>query len=299
MSASRRTPWATILRPLCIVALTAGLAASAGACRGGGGGERAPGPTGKLRVAVSVLPQAYFLERIGGAAVEAVPLMPPGASPETYEPGMGVLGQLSGARLWLRVGLPTFEFEAAWSERILGVAPALRAVDTAAGEALSPDGNPHVWLSPRRVKRQAERIAAALSQADPPNASQYAAGLRQFQAELDALDRELGATLAAARDKSLLVFHPSWLYLAQDYGIHLLALEAEGRDPGPGHLESVLHQARTLGIKDVLVQPQIAPGSAAAVATGLGGSVRAVDPLARDWPASLRAAAQAFAELAR
>ena len=39
-----------------------------------------------LKVFVSILPQKYFVEKIGGDSVEVAVMVLPGASPATYEP---------------------------------------------------------------------------------------------------------------------------------------------------------------------------------------------------------------------
>ncbi len=39
-----------------------------------------------LTVAVSVLPQKYFVERIIGDSINIIVVVPPGANPATYEP---------------------------------------------------------------------------------------------------------------------------------------------------------------------------------------------------------------------
>ncbi len=249
-------------------------------------------------VAVSVAPQSYFVKRIAGERVSVVTLLPPGASPATYEPTLSSLTALARARLWFRVGVDTFAFEAAWTERVRSAAPHMRLVNTSVGVGLL-EHNPHLWLSPRRAVRQAEQMAKALSEVDPAGAKDYAAGLKAFRSEVAALDAELSAALAPAKGRTVLVFHPSWDYLTADYGLRMLAIEDCGHEPGPGHAAEVLGEARRLGIDTVFVQPQMHSRSAHGTAEALGGKVRTLDPLDPDWPHALRAAAQAFAGAAR
>ncbi|GAH76032.1 unnamed protein product, partial [marine sediment metagenome] len=74
----------------------------------------------KIRVVVSILPQAEFVERVGGDKVE-VPVMvmvPPGASPHTYEPTPGQLEEVSKAKIYAKVG-SGIEFELAWMDKII------------------------------------------------------------------------------------------------------------------------------------------------------------------------------------
>ena len=53
--------------------------------------------TGKVRVTVSIVPQKYFVERIGGEHVDVNVMVLPGNSPATYEPRPEQLTALSEA----------------------------------------------------------------------------------------------------------------------------------------------------------------------------------------------------------
>lgn len=247
---------------------------------------------------MSVAPQAYFASEVGGERVSVVTLLPPGASPATYEPTLSSLAALSRAKLWFQVGVPTFAFEAAWTERVRSAAPQMRVVDTSVGVELLHH-NPHIWLSPRRAIRQAEHMAEALRQADPAGAAHYSRRLGALRTRLQALDAELRTTLTPAAGRTVVVFHPSWAYFAHDYGLKLLAIEDHGHEPGPSHAGDVLEDARALGITTVFVQPQMHSRSAVGTAEALGGRVRSLDPLTQRWPEALRAAAEAFVQEAR
>jgi len=78
---------------------------------------RAPAatPGGTLQVTVSIVPQVYFLERIGGEYVSATAMVLPGDSPETYEPKPEQLKALSHSVAYFSIGVP---FESAWLDRI-------------------------------------------------------------------------------------------------------------------------------------------------------------------------------------
>ena len=61
-------------------------------------------PSDKPIISVSILPQQYFLEQLAGDLVEVNVLVPPGASPATYEPTVQQLGKLDQSELYLRIG---------------------------------------------------------------------------------------------------------------------------------------------------------------------------------------------------
>jgi zinc transport system substrate-binding protein len=92
-----------------------------------------PASTGKVAVFTSILPQEYFVERIGGERVEVEALVKPGSSPATYEPTPRQMAALSEARLYFRIGVP---FENALLPNIEETMKGLRIVDTRKGITL-------------------------------------------------------------------------------------------------------------------------------------------------------------------
>ncbi len=281
-----------------------------------------------LRVAVSVPPQAYFVERLGGQRVKVEVLVPPGTGYDTYEPSPRQMVELARARLYVLVGHPGFLFEAKHVAPFLARHPEIAVVDMSRGmdliatgeaEGRPPEpgepgwdaggehghahaaGDPHVWVAPATVRVAARNIAAALSAIDPAGRSLYAANLAAFLAEIDRLDSDLRRLLSGIPSRSFLVYHPSWGYFARQYGLTQVAIEAGGREPSAGRLIALIEQARSQDVKVVFVQRGFSSKSAEVVAEELGGRVVAVDPLAYDWPGSLRQAARAIraAALAR
>ena len=63
----------------------------------------------RLKCFVTILPQAFFIERIGGDRVESVVLVGPGQSPHTYEPTPRQMAQLSESQVYFTIGIPIEE----------------------------------------------------------------------------------------------------------------------------------------------------------------------------------------------
>lgn len=257
-----------------------------------------------LRVMVSILPQKQFVERIAGDAARVEVLVRPGQSPASYDPTPAQLVELGRAQLYFRIGTA---FEDNWVQRFQSQFPRLRIVDTRAGIELAPMRNthgqpaasgardPHIWTSPWLVKRQAQTIRDALSALAPAQRERFEAGYARYAAELDALDAELRQTLAGKAQRRFMVFHPAWGYLARDYGLEMVPIKAEGKEPGPKALAALIEQARTLGVRVIVVQRQFARAAAESVARAIGGEVVELDPLAEDFIGQTRRAAAAIA----
>jgi zinc transport system substrate-binding protein len=83
-------------------------------------------------VAVTILPQADFVEAVGGDKVEVVVMVPPGASPHTYEVTPDQMTQLADAGMYAKVGTPV-EFEIAWMDKLIAVNQSMLVVDCSRG----------------------------------------------------------------------------------------------------------------------------------------------------------------------
>lgn len=280
------------------VALTAGC----------GRQERATSDVGPSAT-VSILPQACFVERIAGDRVRVNVMVEPGQSPETYEPRPAHLTALRGAGAYFALGVP---FESAWRPRILAVHPDIRWVDTGAGIDRIPlpgehdhhghahdheDGlDPHIWLSPRLVARQADTICETLCELFPEHAPDFRANLAAFHEDIEALDRELRVALEELPQRTFMAFHPSWGYFARDYDLEMLVIERAGQEPSAAELAALIEQARGARVGVILAEPEFNTTAAETIAKQTGARVLRVSPLAEDWFGNLRALGRALAD---
>ncbi len=263
----------------------------------------------RLSVVVSLPPQVWLVESIGGPRVEVAALVGPGESEETYSPTDAQVSAALGARVFFRIGA-SFE-QAPWF-RALGAAVGLEIADTRDGvELIAMDGgappetvagmpsaalDPHFWTSPRRLAIQARTMAATLTRLDPAGRELYARRSAEVARELAILDRELAATLEPYRGRAFFVFHPTWGYLAADYGLRQIAVETEGKEPADRDLTRLLEAARVERPGVLLVEPQVPSNVAAALAGAMGATVARHDSLAADVPANLRRVARSLVE---
>lgn len=153
-------------------------------------------------------------------------------------------------------------------------------------------GDPHTWTSPRRLARQAERVAEALAQLRPERAEAIHARAVEVERELTDLDAELATRLAGNAGREFFVHHPSWSYFAADYGLVQVALEAGGSEPSDAELTDWLRRARNAGATVVFTQPQSADRTPRVAAEELSARVETLDPLAPDVPGQLRMTAE-------
>lgn len=238
-----------------------------------------------LNIFVSVLPQKAMVERIGGDQVRVSVMVSPGHNPASYEPSPRQVVALAAADLYVRIGVP---FESAWLGRIRSANPDMPLWDMR-GPAPDQGGDPHVWTDPVRVQAMAVRLRDRLSVLRPQQQTLFEANAQAYANELAELDAELTARFAPYQGRSFLVFHPAWGYFAQRYGLRQLAVEHEGKEPGPKAMQRLIVEARDLGLTTIFVEPQFHHHASHTVAEGFAGKAVQIDPLAPDLVANLRA----------
>jgi len=279
-------------------------------------------------VFVSIVPQQYFVQQIGKDKVNVSVMVKPGANPATYEPKPLQMVKLSKTRLYFSIGVP---FETFWLDKIVSANPDMTIVHTDKGIEKQPMAahhhededqaghhddkiqveenhdhekdhgysglDPHIWLSPRLVKIQADHIVGALVAVDYENKDFYMANYNAFINEIDALDQDLTQMLKDKAGMQFMVFHPAWGYFARDYNLKMIPIEIEGKAPKPAELQELIEHSRVEGIKVVFVQPQFSTKSAELVAKEINGQVMRANPLALDWLDNMKKMAEQFKEV--
>jgi zinc transport system substrate-binding protein len=254
----------------------------------------------KIGVIVSILPQEEFVRSVGGNMVNVTVMVPPGANPHTYEVIPAQMVQLSGAKIYAKVGSP-LEFELTWLDKLIAQNRDMLVVDCRKGIELMQSTDPdepgidsHIWTSVRNVKIMVGNICDGLSKVDPSNRQYYERNRDDYLMKLDSLDSDIKSTLAGAADRTFIVYHPAWGYFARDYGLKQLGIEREGKEPQAAYMARLINQAKTSNIKIIFVSPEFDTRSAEAIAHEIGGSVVAISDLSPHYLENMRNVAQAL-----
>lgn len=142
----------------------------------------------------------------------------------------------------------------------------------------------HAWLSPTNAATWLNLIAAELSSADPENAGAYFKNAAAGQAELEALNAQVNATLEPVRGGSFIVFHDGYQYFEADYDFAASGAISlsDATDPSPARIAEIQARVREEGIDCVLTEPQFNPGIVAIVLEGTQANTGVSDPLGSD-----------------
>jgi ABC-type Zn uptake system ZnuABC Zn-binding protein ZnuA len=235
-------------------------------------------------VVATIDPVAMLVREIGGERVAVTALVPPGASPHTFDARPGDVARVADAALVVAIGgdldgwlAPLLAAASRQVERLtLLEIPGLALLSAA--EARGPD--PHVWLDPIRVRDAlAPAIAERLARIDPAGAPETAARLADFQARLTRLDTEVRSALAGPQ-RRFVALHAAWRYFGARYELEEIGVieESPGEEPTPRELATLAAAARAAGVGAILVEPQLDPRVARTLAAEFGGTTVLVDP---------------------
>jgi zinc transport system substrate-binding protein len=253
---------------------------------GCGSSDLASGEEDRLTVAVTIVPQAAFVEAICGDMVDVVTMVPPGNSPANYEPTPEETAKFQDADIYFAIGVPTEE--ANIYDRVSEDTKLVKLQDDVA--AVYPDRtfedggrDPHTWLSTKRVKVMLDVMTEELSLLDEENREIYEANKEAYVAQLDALEVEMATLMEGTEGTSIIMNHPSFGYLADDYGLNMLSLEEHGKEATPQHLQELTDFALENNIHSVFYQAEVAGEQVAAFAEGIDAEVVQLSPLAPNY----------------
>ena len=161
--------------------------------------------------------------------------------------------------------------------------PLLRLVedDDHAGEDEDHAGevDPHVWMDPENVIEWTNRIAEALSAADPENAAVYQSNAAAYVLELQSLDTWIADEFSkiSIEDRLLVTDHDSLGYFAEKYSFTVVGFVVPGfstlAQPSAQEMAGLIDTIRTAGVPVIFVDPSFNPSLSQAVADDAGVSV--------------------------
>ena len=265
-------------------------------------------------IVTSIHPYYALIQEIAGENAEVVRLLPPGASPHTFDPTPRDVAQLSDADLvvlngvldeWLLDIVEASGTDARVFEVISELSFEPVEGEHAEGEgehggeehgdeqAEEPEGehaehahdhsgvNPHVWLDPSLMVETVPLIVDRLAEVDPENADSYATNGERVTAELNDLDAELSEMLSPVQGAPFVPFHDAWPYFARHFGLDLIVeIEpAPGREPSPAYIAQALELIQGSGAKAIFSEVQLPARPAEVVAESAGLPLYLLDPL--------------------
>jgi len=250
----------------------------------------------KIPVAASIFPVADMVKQVGGDYVEVISVIPPGASPHTYEPKPSVLKRISSVKIFFMIGAG-LEY---WNEKFVKntggrlmkvvlsdgvdlIHEKERHHGEKAGKPHSEDtfANPHIWLDVEIAKSMVKRIVAALASLDNGHALYYEERGNKYITELDSLDQTIYKETGKFKIRKYVSFHPAWEYFARRYGLESAGVieSVPGKSPTPLEIKRIVENIKIHGVRAVFAEPQFNPKVAEVIAREAGIKVLMLDPM--------------------
>jgi zinc transport system substrate-binding protein len=256
-----------------------------------------------LLIAVSIPPQAWFVSQIAGDKAHTLVLVGPGQNPHNYEPGPRQIQFLSSAGAWILSGA---EFEISLRPKIAALFPNLQIVDGTEGvsfrileehdhdhefsqrEYFTYEIDRHTWLGREPAKILAAHVRDTLSLVDGAKGEYYRERYETLVRLIDDEFDRLKVDLAPLYRKRVFVYHPSFGYFLDEFGIFQEAVETGGKEPAPRELYKLIGRLKEENAAAVFVQAQFPVNAARTLASAAGAELIALDPLAENWLANIR-----------
>ena len=241
----------------------------------------------KLSIVVTIPPQKSIVQAIAGRINADITIMvPPGREPHDYQPTPKQVLALYNSDVYFEIGLP-FEktllskiqkknIKTDFIDMCKNLIPQLTYIN---GKSTI---DPHVWLSPVKLKILSTNTLNALVKLMPKRRTYFKENYKAYIKKIDEVYKELTILLKPFRGETFFVFHPAFSYFATDFGLKQEAVEIEGKAPTPKELFNLIKKAKSKGVNIIFVEPQFSQKSAQALAEAIHGSVISINPLSEN-----------------
>jgi len=259
-------------------------------------GNPSPCFGGKISVVASIFPIADLVKQVGGVYVEVTTIIPPGASPHTFEPKPSLVKKIHASRVLFLVGAG-LEF---WAEKfvksskdhmqtvvlsegvpLIGITDHHHYRDKENHPHEESFANPHIWLDPEITRTIISKIVTTLGELDTERENYYKQNGSRFSDELEKLDGLIRSTASQFKTKKYVAFHPAWAYFSRRYGLESVGIieETPGKNPTPRHIKKIIEQIKAHEIRAVFAEPQLNPKVAEIIAKEANVTVLLLDPV--------------------
>ncbi len=234
-----------------------------------------------LKIATTIFPVFDIARNIVGDKIQVIQVVPPGASPHTFEVTPQTALELQGVKAIFKIGNGLDD----WIDGVAqSGAPNARIFTLSQGIDLRKfsDGSvdPHYWLALNNAQIIAQNIFQDVLEIDPANKDYYQSNLDAYLKKLDTADKKISATLADVSQKNIATFHDAWYYFAQRYGLNVItAFEPfPGKEPTPQYLSQFINDIKKYNLKVVFIEPQFSSQSLEQIAKDQGVNLVLINP---------------------
>lgn len=272
---------------------------------------------GKLIAITSIFSLYDFTRYIGGDEVAVFNILPAGADAHDFEPTAKQTMELAKADMFIYNGAG-FEL---WIDKVLqslGNEQPLKVVNATDGLPLLENAeeeeehdhehtgivgiwysvlgffgyehdhhhdhgpaDPHVWLNPQLALMQAEKVRDTLIELRPEQEPYFTENFNALKTELLQLDQAFADQLRDVSNRSFVVSHSGYAYLAERYQLEQIAISGihPGSEPSNQELQQIIDYLQQSDNKYVFFETSVSNKVADVVAKETGAEVLVLQPL--------------------
>jgi len=245
----------------------------------------------KKKVAATIFPLYDIARNVAGTEIDVMLVLPPGASPHSYEPSPEGIRRLQGSDALFYIGHGIDD----WSTSMANSADIkyqiavdknvslLKTTEKNNQEYKKSDNeiNPHYWLSIKNAEQMATQIKDDLISLYPENKDVFTHNYDNYIQELQTAEKEFSATIQVLPNKNIATFHNAYGYFADEYGLTVVTTfeEFPGEEPSPDYLHTFTNNIKEHNVKVIFAEPQFSTRSLEPIADDLGVTISQLDPI--------------------
>lgn len=245
---------------------------------------------GKLEVIVSFNAMKDITEVIGGDKVKVTVMVPKGVEPHDFEPKPKDMAMISKGKVFIYNGLGMEGWAQSTLKSIdnknLMVVEASKnceLIKNSDEEEIKEHGqyDPHVWLSLKQAKLEANNIKEAFSKVDVSNKETYEDNYNKFAVEIDKLQKEYEEKFTKVKNKNFVTGHAAFAYLCRDFNLKQNSVEevfSEG-EATTAKLKELVDYCKANNINTIFMEEMASPKVSEALGKEVGAKVQVINTL--------------------
>lgn len=262
----------------------------------GVGSDKVSEDKSKLKVVTTFYPMYDFTKNVAGDNASIEMLIDAGTEPHDYEPSAKDIAKIEEADVFVY----NSEDMETWVPSVLKSLDSkkLTVIDASKGiklvegteeehdhdhgeEEHHHEHDPHVWLSPVLAQQEVANIQKGLTKADKTNADTYKKNAENYTDKLKALDNKFKTAFEGAKQRDFVTQHAAFQYLANEYGLHQVAIAglSPDQEPSPARLAELQKYVKANNISTIYFEEVASPKVAETLAKETGATLEVLSPI--------------------
>lgn len=229
----------------------------------------------KPTIAATLFPLYDIVKNVAGDKIDVFLILPPGASPHTFEPTPTILKQVEKSKSVFAIGYGLDD----WTKNMVDDENKILTVDN--GIKLR-ENDPHYFLTGENAIQISQNVADSLSKTFPEFSDSIVKNLENYRIQLKQMDDEIKELFKnlTPKTQNLITFHDAWYYFADTYGLKIVGTfePTVGREPTPQYLAELSNKIKENDVRVLYAEPQFSTRGMEAFLKDHNVTIATIDP---------------------